>query len=159
MQQMRSGKSRFWMMWTAAMLAVLSIVASPAIAISCCCDSIASGHSHSSTPSDSHHHDTDDHGANHHQEQVQTSDSTSLSRASIGEACDHTRCEVAPLVISHDRNQATFFAPILALSAQLFTFQTAQVSSVSIFANCAARPRAPDRYSCSGLSPPAPSRS
>lgn len=152
---MRKRKSWFWTMWTMALLAVFGMVASPALASICCCDDMGeAGHSHLVATVE---HDHDSH--DHHEERSQVSKSTASFGAIVGSLQDthqHNECQAAPSPTSTDQNTASVFAPIVALTVQTFSLQTPNTPAVATFASRVARPRAPDRFSCSGLSPPAP---
>ena len=160
MQMMQSRKGWFWRMWTLALLAVFGLVASPVLASTCCCGDMVSGlaeagHSHSSPAKDA-----QNHAVGTHQKVAQVAHSRSAVQVSGAEVCRPTTCEVAPLTLNNSDTSKSFsFAPLAAAVVKPFALQAPNTLSVSTFASRVAMPRAPDRASCSGLSPPAPSRS
>lgn len=155
MRTMRNRKSWFWTMWTMALLAVFGLVASPALASICCCDDMGeAGHSHAATTTQ-HDHNSHDHDTEHPQVGEMPA-SFGVVVSSFQGTHRQTQCQVSPSRTSTDQNITSSSAPIVALTVRLFSFQTPNILSVSTFASRVARPRAPDRASCSGLSPPAP---
>jgi hypothetical protein len=157
MRTVRERKSWFWRMWALALLAVFGWMASPAFASICCCDDMAeASHSHGELShtelSQAHSHDAD-----HETSQVHANGSTTHIASVNGvEAHQHSQCEAAPLPVSNDQNKATLFTPVVAVTAQPFSLRTPNAPAVTTFASRAAKPRAPDRSTSSGLSPPAP---
>lgn len=166
MHMSRDCKSWFKRMRTLALLAVLSLVASPAFAANCCCDEMGeTGHSHSLSAT-THHHDsqiahTDAQSANLHAAHSHSSDAifSSFVHASVNGVRDHAPCEVAPPVVLDNQNKHSLFSPIFAIVIRAHSLQTPDVLSTTTFFHHVFQPRAPDRFSCSGLSPPASSRS
>ena len=161
MRMKRDCNTWFQMMKTLALLAVLCLVASPAFAINCCCDEMgAVGHSHSSVTdksvADKHDHDSRTQTA---QTRIRSDAATSPVHASLSSVCAQDQCEVAPLVVFDNQNKSSFFAAICVIVIPSFSLQTSDVSSTKTFFVRVSRPRTPDLFSCSGLSPPALSRS
>jgi hypothetical protein len=153
MMKMTRTAKWFRMMRTLAMLAVLSFVSSPVLASVCCCDAMSeASHSHASiTPSDSHA------GHTHHYDEhhAPAKDAPSSYQAFVGADCQHSQCEVAPLATSVQQNRTLFFMPVASLPSDSFLLSTPRVIIVSASLRDALRPLAPDRFSSSGLSPPA----
>lgn len=146
-----SVKNWFWKMWALALLAVFGLVASPVFASNCCCDEMAeTGHSHSGVSRSS------ARVADHHENPMRVNRSTTFDQASVSNVCQHEQCEVAPLFVGNDQSKSSVLVPVAVSPVQPFLLQTPNVLTVSTFANRVARPRVPDRDSCSGLSPPAP---
>lgn len=157
MQMMRT-ENWFKRLRTLAMLAVFCLFASPVLASSCCCDAMfEADHSHfavTQAPASPHDHDAHDHDSNASLD-APTQIGATTAAQSVRGVCAHTQCEVASLVIGDNSNKSAFFAPIAMLVVKPFAFQTPHALAVTTFPSRVARPRAPDRFSSSGLSPPA----
>lgn len=151
LMQLKSAlKTWFGKMWALALLAVISLVASPAFASACCCDDMGEvGHSHAS-PSASisdHQHFSSTHLSN---------DNAQASiGASVGASCDHQRCEVSSPVSSDSQNKVAFASLVAVLPARFSSLHRADARIAPRFHLRVSRSCAPDRWSSSGLSPPA----
>lgn len=150
MRKIRDCNTWLAKMRTLALLAVLSLVASPAFAASCCCDEMGVvGHSHSA-PSNStsvHTHLSSEHS------------SDNSAQVSVGASCNHQLCEVSSLVSSDGQNKVAFAALVAVLPSRLSSLHLADARITPRIRLRADRSLAPDRWSSSGLSPPALSRS
>ncbi len=150
-------------MWILAVLAIAGSIVTPAFAAQCCCQEMAQpGHSHSSTAFNLHEHDGHQHAAHQntaHHEADEARRGAVSAQNSVSRVCEHTRCDVSPLKANSTPNRSSLVTPLVALAARPLTLQMS-LSQTRLFCETrSAQPLAPDRFSSSGLSPPAPLRS